>query len=130
MFTKDNKYNNSEKISTTKRNFSLLFNNFCYYYNNGMNISEISKIIQLNWRTVKNMEKKYKLLEKIHSLKIEPAIEAGVITTLKDVELFEFLTKDNNYFKKYSEINQAIPISRYFYKSIKQYITDKIVDKN
>ena len=126
MMKTNSKRNNIKKILSTKMNFSLLFSQFCYYKNNGMLLKDISKIIQINWRTLKSMDKKYNLLEKIHSVSIDKAIKEKTITTLIEVELFEFLIKDGNFFMKYPELNKKFPVSRYFYNRVKNYILEEI----
>lgn len=126
MFNKEILTNCREKILQTKANTSLLFKKFCYLKNKGIKLSKIAETLKVNYRTVQKWEYKMTYLEKIHKVKIDDALKSLYFTSKKEIELFNFLTKDINFWEKYEEIVKTIPISRYYFRRVKGYIIEQV----
>lgn len=115
-----------QKIVKTKQNYVLNFSKYCYYRDIGLKFKEISDKLKVNYRTQKRMENQYNILDKIHSVTPDKALKEQYFSTFKELELFSFLIKDTNYFLKYNEVNKQFPISRYFYKRVRDYISENL----
>lgn len=72
------------------------------------------------------MMKNYNLLETIHGLDIVKPVKAGIFTSTTEIELFNYLITDNNYFKKYAEVKKDQNVSRYYFRRVKGYITSQL----
>lgn len=71
-----------------------------------------------------------KFIEKIDSVGIDRALKEMIFTDKSQIECFEFLIKDLNYFCTYNEVKKHIQISRYFFKVVKDYITEELSKEN
>lgn len=115
-----------KKINQTKENFSLLFTKFCYYYNNGLSLNHIKKLLDINYVTVLKYERKRQMIDKIHQVTIDRALRELIFKSEGEIKLFNFLIKDLNFWKTYEQVNKQIPISRYFFNRVREYILEEV----
>ena len=115
-----------KKINQTKANFSLLFTKFCYYYNKWLSLNHIKKLLDINYVTVLKYERKRQMIDKIHKVTIDRALRELIFKSEGEIKLFDFLIKDLNFWKTYEQVNKQIPISRYFFNRVREYILEEV----
>jgi len=131
MFTKDSSKQYMEKIKRTKLNSSLIYDKIYYYINSGKNITEIIKLLDINYMTVWRLWNKMDVIAKIHEVTLEKALRNFIFKSETEVKIFEFMKKDINFFKKFNDVKKVIPsATRYYYKNVKNYILSEIEEKN
>lgn len=115
-----------KKIKQTKQNFSLLFEKFSYYRNNGLSLNHIKKLLDINYITILKYERKLKMIDKIHKVTIDRALRELIFKSENEIRLFNFLIKDLNFWKTYEQVTKQIPISRYFFNRVREYILEEV----
>lgn len=115
-----------EKIKKNKQNFSLLFKEFYYNRNDGLNLNQIRKKLDVNYLTVLKYERKRVMLDKIHKVTIDRALRELIFNSVQEIKLFNYLITDLNFWLTYEQVNQQIPISRYYFKRVKEYILEEV----
>lgn len=115
-----------KKIKQTKQNFSLLLEKFSYYRNNGLNLNQIKNLLNVNYVTILKYERKLKMIDKIHQVTIDRALKELIFKSENEIRLFDFLIKDLNFWKTYEQVNKQIPISRYFFNRVREYILEEV----
>jgi hypothetical protein len=68
--------------------------------------------------------------QKIKNVTIDRALKELIFTSKEQIICFEFLKKDYNYFLNYDEVSKHMNISRYFFKSVKNYIKEELTESN
>lgn len=124
MYKENEKY---KKINETKLKNQLLLQTICYDQNIAeKSIQSISKELNINYRTAKKLKERYGMKEIIEKVKINRALNELLFRCPEQIKLFEFLTTDLNYFCTFNEVQKVIPISRYNYNKVKNYITEEL----
>lgn len=77
-------------------------------------------------KTLRKWKKNMKFIEKIGEVKIDRALREMIFSSKSQIECFEFLIKDFNYFATYDEVKEHIDITRYLYKIVKKYIQEEL----
>lgn len=127
MFTKDSSKKYMDKIKRTKLNSSLIYDKIYYYINSGKNISEIIKLLDINYMTVWRLWSKMDIIAKINGVTLENALRNFIFKSDTEVKIFEFMKKDINFFKKFNDVKKVVPTAtRYYYKNVKKYILSEI----
>ena len=70
-----------------------------------------------------------KFIEKIGEVKIDRALREMIFSSKSQIECFEYLTKEFNYFATYDEVKEHVNITRYLYKIVKKYIQEELSEK-
>lgn len=116
-----------EKINETKSRKSLLLHEICYAANvDKKSVSDISREFNINYRTAKKLKDRYAMKQILSRVKIDRALRELLFTCPEQVELFDYLITDLNFFCKYDDIKTRFNISRYHYKKVKDYIQDEL----
>lgn len=116
-----------EKINETKTKKSLLLNKICHTMNvDKKSVSDISREFNINYRTAKKLKEQYAMKQILSRVKIDRALRELLFTCPEQVELFDYLITDLNFFCKYDDIKTRFNISRYHYKKVKDYIQDEL----
>lgn len=126
---KESLYKNEriKKIVETKLKKSLYFEEICYNNNiQNKTVGDLARYWNINYKTAKSIKERFEMREILKNIKIDRALKELLFSCPEQVELFEYLTTDLNYFKKYDDIKAAITISRYNYNKVKNYITEEI----
>ena len=126
---KDNLYetNKIQKIVETKLKKHLLLNEICYNKNIAeAKITKIAKELNVNYRTAKSLKEKYQMKHIIEQVKIDRALNELLFSCPEQIKVFEYLTTDLNYFCTFNEVAKVIPISRYNFNKVKNYITEEL----
>lgn len=77
-------------------------------------------------KTLRKWKNNMKFIEKIGEVKIDRALKEMIFSSKSQIECFEYLTKEFNYFATYDEVKQHINITRYLYKIVKKYIQEEL----
>ena len=118
--------NKIQKIIETKSKMALFLDKVCYIDNINVSISELANDFNINFRTAKKLKEQLKMKHFLSQVKIDRALHELLFNCAEQIECYEYLTTDLNYFKKYEDVKAHIPISRYNYKKVKDYITDEL----
>jgi hypothetical protein len=117
--------NKIQKIIETKSKAAELLDEICYI-NNEIHITDIAKTYNINFRTAKKLKDKSNMKAFLSQIKIDRALHELLFSHKEQIECFEYLTTDLNYFKKYEDVRAHVAISRYNYKKVKDYITKEL----
>lgn len=128
--TKEERQKINEKISEIKQNSTLLFREFCYYSSIGMSLKEILKRTGITYKTIGVWRKKMEFVEKIERVSLDRAIREALFRRKEQIQCFDYLKKEMNYWSTYEEVAEVINISRYHYKTVRDYITEELVKIN
>jgi hypothetical protein len=116
-----------EKINETKSRKSLLLHKICHTMNvDKKSVSDISREFDINYRTAKKLKDRYAMKQILSRVKIDRALRELLFTCPEQVELFDYLITDLNFFCKYDDVKTCFNISRYHYKKVKDYIQDEL----
>ena len=111
----DSKFNRLEKMAALKAsNFN----------------KEVLDRLSICYKTLTKWKKQMEFIKKINEVKIDRALREMLFTSKEQVQCFEFLIKDLNYFSTYEEVNKIVPISRYYFKIVHKYIKDELTKLN
>lgn len=77
-------------------------------------------------KTLRKWKNNMKFIEKIGEVKIDRALREMIFSSKSQIECFEFLIKDFNYFATYDEVKEHVNITRYLYKIVKKYIQEEL----
>ena len=66
------------------------------------------------------------MIEKIGDVKIDRALNEMIFTSKREIELFNYLKQDLNFWETYEEVTKIIPISRYYFRRVKEYIIEEL----
>lgn len=105
------------KINNTKFNRIELMKKLL---NNKVNNLEVCK------KTIKKWKGKLEVLKKLKKVTIDRALREVLFTKKVQIECFEWLIKDLNYFSTFNEVSKVIPITRYHYTIVKNYIKEEL----
>lgn len=115
-----------QKIIETKSKKSLFLDKICYFNNTIIKTSNIAEFFNINYRTAKKLKEQFEMKHFLSQIKIDRALKELLFNCPEQIECYEYLVTDLNYFKKYDDIKTVIPISRYNYKKVKDYITEEL----
>lgn len=82
--------------------------------------------LQICYKTLMKWKKNMKFIEKIGEVKIDRALKEMIFSSKSQIECFEFLVKDFNYFATFDEVKANVNITRYYYKIVKNYIQEEL----
>lgn len=77
-------------------------------------------------KTLKKWKGKLKMIEQLKKVTIDRALREVLFTKKVQIECFEWLVTDLNYFSTYNEAYKVIPITRYHYTIVKNYIKEEL----
>ena len=84
------------------------------------------KELRICTKTVKKWKNKMQFIEKIGDVKIDRALKQMLFTQKCQIECFEFLVKDFNYFATFQQVKKQVKITRYLYNVVKSYIRQQL----
>lgn len=120
----------NEKIIQTKSNFTLLFSKFCYFNESGMKNKEILKQLEITYKTLQKWRKKWMITDRIKAVTLDRALKEMIFKKKEQIQCFEYLQEDYNFWSSYKEVSKVIDISQYHFKQVKDYIMEEIDKKN
>lgn len=112
------------KINDTKFSRVLKMNKLIY--NNIINEDEILEDLKICKKTLKKWKEKMNILQKIEKITIDRALNEMIFKDKNQIACFNYLKEDCNWFAPLSEIQKVVPISRYYYKAVKEYMMEEI----
>lgn len=98
--------------------------------NSALNSEEALLRLNICYKTLKTWKKKMEFVKRIDEVTIDRALKEMLFTDKSQIECFEFMVKDFNYFCTFDEINKHVKITRYYYKIVKDYIHDELIKLN
>lgn len=113
-----------EKINDTKHNRIAKMS--ALNYNKNMPEHVFIKKFNICKRTLKKWKGQMEVLKKLNKVTMDRALKELIFNHKSQILCFEYLKKDLNLFCTYDEVNKEIPITRYYYKIVKQYILDEL----
>lgn len=113
------------KINDTKFNRLLKMKKLSY--NKNIDEKIILKDLNICQKTLKDWKKKMEMTNQLERITIDRALKEMLFSQKCQIECFEFLKKDLNYFSTYEEVKKHIKISRYLYKVVKRYIREELL---
>lgn len=116
--------NISGKINDTKFNRLLKMKKLSY--NNNIDEKIILKDLNICQKTLKEWKRKIQMTNRLEKVTIDRALKEMIFTQKNQIECFEFLKKDLNYFATFEEIRKHVDITRYLYRVVKKYIREEI----
>ena len=94
-------------------------------YNNLYDENEILKTLNICKKTLIKWRIKMNILNKLEKITIVRALNDMIFTDRCQIETFNYLKKDVNWFATWGEVNKIIPISRYFFRIVKKYMLEE-----
>lgn len=119
----------TQKIKEGKSKKPLFFQKYDYI-KNIKSLTQIANLFNINTATVKKWSWQMEFSQKIKNVTIDRALRELIFTSKEQIICFEFLKKDYNYFLNYDEVSKHMNISRYFFKSVKNYIKEELTESN
>lgn len=116
----------NEKINQTKANFALLFPKFCYFKNSGMKLKDIIKQLKITYKTAQKWRYKVEFIDKIRQVTLDRAFNEMIFKKKEQIQCFEYLKLELNFWSTYEEVAKNINISRYHYKQVRDYIIEEL----
>lgn len=114
----------ARKINDTKFNRILKMRKLVY--NTIIDENELLNELKICQKTLKEWKKRMEQLAQIEKITIDRALKEMIFTQKCQIECFEFLKKDLNFFATYEEVKEKIKISRYLYIVVKKYIKEEL----
>lgn len=111
------------KINNTKQNRVVLMQEVL---NNCGNEKYLIEKIGICKKTLQKWKGKMEVLEKLKNVTIDRALREVLFTKKSQIQCFEWLMKDLNYFSTFNEVKEIIPITRYHYNIVKTYIREEL----
>lgn len=120
----ENAKNITGKINDTKFNRLLKMKKLSY--NNNIDEKIILKDLNICQKTLKEWKRKMQMTNRLEKVTIDRALKEMIFTQKCQIECFEFLKKDLNYFATFEEVRKHVDITRYLYRVVKKYIREEI----
>lgn len=120
----ENAKNITGKINDTKFNRLLKMKKLSY--NNNIDEKIILKDLNICQKTLKEWKRKMQMTNRLEKVTIDRALKEMIFTQKSQIECFEFLKKDLNYFATFEEVRKNVDITRYLYRVVKKYIREEI----
>jgi hypothetical protein len=120
----ENSKNITGKINDTKFNRLLKMKKLSY--NNNIDEKIILKDLNICQKTLKEWKRKMQMTNRLEKVTIDRALKEMIFTQKSQIECFEFLKKDLNYFATFEEVRKNVDITRYLYRVVKKYIREEI----
>lgn len=127
---KSNEYKNLtvEKINDSKFNRLLKMQklNYIDIYNE----NDFLKDLNICKKTLRKWKKKMTILEKMKKITVDRALQEMIFTDKSQIDAFNYLKEDVNWFSTWTEVNKEVKISRYFFRIVKKYMLEEVKNIN
>ena len=113
-----------ERTNLTKFNRIILMKDLLDNWDK--DTKELKSKLSVCYNTIKKWKSKMEVLSKLRKVTIDRALKEMIFTNKIQVEVFEWLLEDLNYFSTFKEVSKRFPITRYYYKTVIDYIREEI----
>ena len=70
------------------------------------------------------------ITDRIKAVTLDRALKEMIFKKKEQIQCFEYLQEDYNFWSTYKEVSKHIDISQYHFKQVKDYIMEEIDKKN
>ena len=116
---------NERELNINDSKFNRILKMQKLNYNNLYDENEILKTLNICKKTLIKWRIKMNILNKLEKITIDRALNDMIFTDRCQIETFNYLKKDVNWFATWGEVNKIIPISRYFFRIVKKYMLEE-----